>query len=233
MISMNSPRILVCCPTHEVKSYCINDWLRSVLMLNYNNFDIFLSDNSKTPNFSKFLSSLGFKCVWNNPLGKNNFEAMRDSHNDCLNYFLKNNFDYMLHLECDVFPDESLIENLLSHNKQVISGIYHIGNGNKSQILAQKVLVNDMYGFETGNINCETDLLFLDGNLKQVFSAGIGCILIHKTVFDKIKFRTEKGKNLHPDTFFCIDLFKNKIPFYVDTSIICEHKNIDWSTLIL
>lgn len=230
---MNSPKVLVACPVHEVKAYCIDSWLNHLKQLSYKNFDIFLSDNSPTPAFSEGLKAKGYNCKWNNPKGKNIFMAMLDSHEDCRKHAIDKGYDYLFHLECDVFvPTTAIIQNFIQHNKPVVAGLYHFRNGSKSQLLTQRIIVDDKYGFETTNVDWESDLSFVDGKLKQVFSAGIGCCMIRRDVFEKIPFRADKDISLHPDTFFCVDLRKNKIPYMVDTSVICRHDNLDWNQIL-
>ena len=70
----------------------------------------------------------------------------------------------------------------------------------------------------------------IDGGLMEVFSGALGCTLIRKDVFSKIKFRYEKGKNQHPDTWFAQDMYLQKIPIFVDTNNFCKHLNKSWGT---
>jgi hypothetical protein len=77
---------------------------------------------------------------------------------------------------------------------------------------------------ETYNID-ENDILLVSGGLEKVFSCGLGCVLIEKSVLKDVIFRYEENAPVHPDSFFYADLDSKQIPVYVDTSIICEHKN--------
>ncbi|MBS3151227.1 hypothetical protein J4443_02500 [Candidatus Woesearchaeota archaeon] len=65
------------------------------------------------------------------------------------------------------------------------------------------------------------DELWKNQGLMQVISAGLGCILIHKNILKKIKFRYEL--NTFDDRWFFMDLYNKKIPVYADTSIKCKH----------
>lgn len=229
----NLPKVLIACPVHEVKSYCIDLWISHVKAFTYPNFDIFLADNSPTENFSKYLKSQGINVVWNNPAGKDVYRAMETSHEACRKEAINKKYDFLFHLECDIFPPSAwIIQDLMQHNKPVVSGLYHIQHGPKSNLLAQSVLIDDTLGFETFNLDPDSADLFVDGRVKRVFSSGIGCTLIKREVFEKIPFRTQAGINLHPDTYFCLDLRKNKIMNYCDTNIICRHENSDWNTIL-
>ena len=76
-----------------------------------------------------------------------------------------------------------------------------------------------------------------DGGVKEVFSCGIGCTMIHRQVWDYVEsFRCETGKGEHiedrsvfSDTFFYRDLQKQGIPAYMDQSFICDHDWSDWN----
>ncbi len=228
------PKVLVGCPIHEVKRYVTDEWLNCISNFSYPNYSIHLADNSPTNIFQKELQARGYSVSWQSPKNKTLYEAMKDSHNACVTKILEDKtIEYFLHLECDVFPPcLDIIDRLLMHNKPVVSAMYHIGDGpNKCVLLAQTVH-SDKYGIETNNLNVANDITFIDGKLKQIFSAGLGCTLIHRSVFDTIKFRVEPNSDKHPDTWFCLDLFKNKIPNYVDTSLICTHKNSNWSHIL-
>lgn len=57
--------------------------------------------------------------------------------------------------------------------------------------------------------------------LLRVVSCGGACIFVSREVFTKIRFREDLKQ--FEDRWFCIDLYKNKIPLYCDTSIRCKH----------
>ena len=66
-----------------------------------------------------------------------------------------------------------------------------------------------------------TDTELASNTLMRIVSCGLGCVLIHRDILKKITFRYEN--KVFDDRFFCIDLFKQKIPIYADTSIKCKH----------
>ena len=78
---------------------------------------------------------------------------------------------------------------------------------------------------ETYNLD-ENDIDFVDGDVKKVFSCGLGCVLIHRSILQQVGFRYEEGSPVHPDSFFFADLDQKGFPVYVDTDIYCEHFNI-------
>ena len=146
------------------------------------------------------------------------------SHERCRKYALENNFDYMLHLETDIFPPIDVIERLLEAKREVIGALYHIELGERSTLMIQQIEEFGDAHRETFNLE-ESDLEFVDGEVKRVFSCGLGCTLIHKSVLKQVSFRYEEGSPVHPDSFYFADLNIKNIPVFVDTSIYCKHDN--------
>jgi hypothetical protein len=217
--------VLLACPTNEVKDYCFERWLDNVASFTYPNFAVFMADNSETKSYSKKIQKAGISVEWVKPRGKALMKRIAESHELCRRYALHFNFDYLFHLESDIFPPRTIIEDLLSMRKSVSAALYHIGQGAGSELMVQVVEQTDDEHFTaTRNLGIDTPE-FLDGTVKKVFHAGLGCILIHKAVLPHFAFRYEDGKNFHPDSFFAMDLYRKGIEIHVDTGIICEHDN--------
>jgi hypothetical protein len=223
-------KVLVAAPTADRKNYCLNEYLSVVSNLTYSNYKTFLADNSETRSNAKMLNRLGVHTKWINPAGKTNIQYIAESHESCREFALHLNFDYMLHLESDIIPPIDIIERLLFHKKEVVSACYFTGFGDKSRLCIQLLEDSGELIRETQNMDYGIgDMIFMDGTLKQVYGAGLGCTLIHKSVLEKIKFRYQEGVDAHPDTYFYSDLNASGIKQYVDTSILCKHENREWS----
>lgn len=223
------PKILLCCPINRVKDYCMKDWLNSIRNLTYNNLDIYLCDNSSTKEYAKHINEMGIKCGWVNPIGKSNPRYIAESHEDCRQKAMQGKYDYMFHLECDIFvPCSDIIERLLLTHKRIVSAMYHIKHGKESHLcIGIKLDSGDPNFVSTMLLKDGIDLAFVDGTVKEVYSAGLGCTLIHRSIFEKIKFR-DGDNTMHPDSWMYIDLHTLGIKSYVDTSLLCEHKNEQW-----
>ena len=153
---------------------------------------------------------------------------MAMSHNDCREYAIKYGYQFIFHLETDVFPPENVIEELMAHSKQVIGGLYDRDEGKWRKLMMQKHIYPAPRVVNSVNFEAGDDAYFIDGTLKQVSSVGLGCVLIHSTVFKKIAFRFVEKEQNHPDSFFSEDCFRNGIKIYADTSIYCRHDNKAW-----
>lgn len=224
------PRVLVCAPQHETKMYAFEKWFNRVKELSYQNYDVFLADNSPTEDNVNYMKSLGINCQWI-PSNKDGLIfTIADSHQACADYALKNGFDYVLHLETDIVPPRDVIESLLIWKKSVIGGHYDLFHGSKRKSMIQEM---EFYDRSITNFNSaqqveEMEPLYFDGNIHRVYHIGLGCILINVNLFKKIKFRAMKGVNLHPDSFFAEDCMSYKIPVFIDTNIQCKHYNQSW-----
>jgi len=240
---MNLPKVLICSPTANVKNYCFDEWLDNVMNFSYPNFEVRLYDNTDDKGNNSDLLNKKYQAKYGynkkffavNSLIKNDahgiksvIEKMCISHNDCRQYAIENKFDYMLHLESDVFPKKDIIQKLLVHCKNVVGGIYYRDEGKfRKPMIQRKVYITNSFVISM-NFDKSEDIHFMDGTLKQVAHIGLGCVLIGVKVFDKIKFRFSKEEGFHPDTYFAEDCFRNKIPIYADTSCIARHENKSW-----
>lgn len=228
------PKVLVCAPQHDSKDYAFERWFNRVQDLTYSNFEVFLADNSKTEEYANKLRSVGITVQWIPQHENGLIYTMADAHNACRQYAIDNDFDYMLHLETDIIPPMDVIERLMKHRKGVCAGVYDIFYGSQRRLMIQIAEGFDrtIGAFRSPDFVTDTETLFFDGQLKKVFHAGLGCVLIKRKVFEEIEFRAEPGNDYHPDTWFANDCFKRKIPIFADPNIICEHHNQTWLSKI-
>jgi predicted peroxiredoxin len=230
---MEYPAVLISAPTFDGKNYCQWDWIEQLSQLTYPNFKVFLSDNSVTDEFSKKINEYGIECVWCDPKGKGNIKAMADSHEQCRLKAISIGAEYLLHLETDLFfNDKSIIEKLVLRRKKVVGCLYHINHGVNSYLcLIERKQMHEYELPTTHLLQNGADLAFVDGNCKKISHCGLGATLIHKSVFEKVQFRADANERFHPDTNFAIDCYYNGVDIYVDTSILCQHRNQQWMHL--
>jgi cellulose synthase/poly-beta-1,6-N-acetylglucosamine synthase-like glycosyltransferase len=237
-------KVLVSCPTAGVKNYCFQDWIENVMSFTYPNFDIRLYDNTDdngvNANYlNKFVEYLygntNGKFKAENSLVKNNFKSdsiiakMCVSHNDCRTYALDNDYDFLLHLESDVFPPKDVIERLIFHQKNIVGGLYYIDEGRYRMAMVMERLElspNNITTFQSAFYGGEIRLF--DGNIHQVAQIGLGCVLISKKAMQRLPFRFIPNRNFHPDTYFSEDCDMQNIPIHLDSSIVCRHENKTW-----
>ena len=239
------PRVLICAPTAASKNYCFEKWIDNVMSFTYPEFTVRLFDNTSDKGVNakrlndKVASRYGNvgannkfyaanSLLLNNSQDKDITAKLALPHNDCRNLFLAGGYDYMLHLESDVFPQTNIIETLMFHRKQVVGALYYRDSGAYRSIMLQKMIYLAPREGISVNFTAGEELYFIDGTLKQASSVGLGCVLIAKPVLQSIKFRRTKGSEAAPDAYFSEDCFTRNIKIYADTSCIAVHDNQDW-----
>lgn len=227
-------KILLACPVADIKDYILFEWLKHIQKLTFKP-DVFLVDNSSTESLSRVLKRLGINVLHVAPLANDPKKArtMAKCWEVIRAYTLANGYDYFFSLECDVFPPLDIIERLLAMQNDVAGALYCIDTGQYSRLMVQR-LEPDTTANETiiRNLTIDESFLFADGSVKYAFGIGLGCVLIHKNVLQKITFRTEPQSDVHPDSILYKDLYALKIPVKVHTGIICQHYNNDWGQTI-
>jgi hypothetical protein len=226
---MKNPRVLLASPVNLIKYYIIFDWLDRLGQLTYDNFDIFLVDNSGNPAFAKGLCNLGYDCFWQDPGDMEAREYMAASNEIMRKKALYEKYEYLFLLECDIIPPVSIIEKLLLHQKLVVGAAYWTGHGDETKMQLRAIDEIGHREYLNRNYDLREAFNFFDGNCKPIFASGNGCILIHRSVLEKIKFRVDPGSIGFADNFFHNDILSLGILNYVDTSIRLTHYNLDWN----
>ena len=216
------PKVLVGCPTSFHKEYALKKYAEAVKSLSYDNYDVLLVDNSPDNSYFDKIKSLGLNVI-KGPYFEGAIKRIITSRNILKKYALDNNYNYLFSLEQDVIPNKDVLTKLVSHNKKIVSGIYFIHNiVNNQRILIPQAFIE--LNTKTNNLpdmRWLTEEEFLSNKLIKIVSCGMGCVLIHKNILNKIEFRSEN--NVFDDRFFGIDLYKKNIPMYCDTSVKCKH----------
>ena len=213
-------KILVGCPTSDRKKYCLKEYLESIKSLSFPSYDVLIVDNSETDEYYNEIKK-ELPCI------KSKFyEAARksivESRNILREKVLSEGYDYFLSLEQDVIPPKDVIERLLKTGNKVVSGLYFYIVDNELMPMAWG-RVDDKHALRLGLKDVEEDKLI------EVITAGLGCILIHRSVLEKVKFRYVEEKKPFDDVWFCEDVRESKENVYLDTSVKCKHLIKNWS----
>ena len=210
-------KILVACPTAEYKKYCLNEYVEGLKRLTYSH-DILIIDNSENDSYLKLIEKKGLPVVKDKYLEKARARIVH-SRNMIRKKVLEGCYDYFLSLEQDVIPPPDIIERLLRANKKIVTGVYYTrymvqGKPKYLPLIWQQVESDKMRFMEESELN---------KGVQPIYACGLGCILIHKSVLEKIKFRYEEDKVTFDDMFFCKDARDNGFELFADTSLKCQH----------
>ena len=219
------PKILVGCPASDFKRYALERYAEGVKALNYDNFDVLLVDNSKNSDYLKKINSLGLPAV-KGAYSDAARQRIIDSRNVLRQKVLDEGYDYLFSLEQDVIPPANVIQNLLSHEKKIVSGVYFSYQTNNGITLLVPLLWKKS---GKDNVRFMLEREVSEHKLIEVGAAGLGCILIHRDVLKKIKFRFDKENKGFDDMWFCSDSFNEGFKIFADTSVKCRHLIKGWS----
>jgi GT2 family glycosyltransferase len=223
-------KILVGSPVSDLYDYCFEDFLASRKSLTYPNHDLFFVDNSQTKGFYNKLQQYSLPSV-RIPYIENARERMIQSRNILRKKVLEENYDYFLNLDQDIIPPKDIIESMLKHKKQILTGVYFVYNNQYSSEKAKHLIPTIWISGEDfsegdldgANIRLMHPREIEETKITKIVACGSGCLLIHRDVLEKIEFRYDKFFPYFDDNWFCRDAFYNKFDIFVDTSIKCKH----------
>lgn len=241
---METPRVLIGTPTFEGMRYCLKEFLKSVMSIDYPNYDALLIDNSNGDEFFLELQKeKGIITMKDHTKENENIMRLISSRNKVLQYALKNNYDYILMLDADIIPPKEVIKELLSCKKEIVSGIYfnyfNISGETKWLACAWKKLSQELFdqikekqpllmaGYDSPKDMTEhlTKPDIESGNLFEVVIPSAGCMLLSKTIFKKFTYGMPKNKkpNQTDDIYFLEKIRNAGFQPYCYTKVLCEH----------
>jgi len=219
---MHFPRILVGCPTCDLKADSLDEFLRGISKLSYPNFDVIIEDNSSSPSYANRLKDYAadwekkhpgrsFRVVHSGYISEYARDRVVNGRNIIRSIVLNENYDYFFSLEQDVVPPNNIIEELLESKKDVVSGVYFT---KKFTPMDKKYVFMAGIAAETTNPVSEKNLILqpigidflFPTRVAEVMYCGLGCVLISRRVLEKITFRYEKLHKAWDDIFFLYGL---------------------------
>lgn len=235
-MTQTHPRVLVGCPTAMVKNDSIRAYMKGLEQLTYPQFDVVIEDNSPTKDYAEKLEWLGqkfrekrpecgFRVIHSGHVSPRVRERIVHGRNALREIFLNGKYDYFFSLEQDIVCPPDTIERLLAHGKEVVGGVYYnvvVLNGKARKVPVLMTYPNDEYK-KLGKAEWAKSLEPFGGKTIEAACIGLGCVLISRATLKKIIFRFVENDPAFDDMHFAIDLQKNNIACYADTSIVCEH----------
>ncbi|HLD04416.1 MAG TPA: hypothetical protein VJG90_01730 [Candidatus Nanoarchaeia archaeon] len=218
-----NPKILVGCPTYWGKAYCLKEYAERVKKLTYPNYDVLLIDNSKNEKYLNEIRQIGLPAE-KGPWLEEAKERIIASRNMLRDKVLKEGYDYFLCLEQDILPPLDVLERLLQNRQLIMTGVYYkegIYQGKKSPYAL-------LYTEQNGKL-----VLVHPERLKQeeplrVHACGLGCMLIHRSVLEQVRFRKPSQGSAQDDMMFCYDAQEKGFTLFADPTVVCEHLHKDW-----
>ncbi len=221
------PKVLVGCVTRNSYRYVIGEYIDAIKKLDYPSGALMLVDTSSDDSMYAYIRERGvpvMKGIYSDDLRK----RLVEGRNMLRAHALSNNFDYLLSLEQDFIIGPDVLKKLVSHKKPIVSAFY------KKYI--NMVLENDkgmkkarvampLFRFDAGEGQRQAKGYEIQGKgLLEVGAAGLGCMLIHRDVLEKVPFRYEEENKAFDDIIFCRDAKEKGYPIFVDGDVEVAHK---------
>ncbi|MBU0666623.1 MAG: hypothetical protein ABIC91_00545 [Nanoarchaeota archaeon] len=228
---MINPKIIIICPTSNHKCYCLKEFLKGLNRLTYANCEVLFADNSKDASYAEMIRTLGCDCI-KIPFTKGVKKRLANSRDLLRKKALLKDCEYVLSIEQDIIPPKDVIEKLLSCKKRVVSAFYTknmLVKDNDVVLGREDVPVLWILNDEKTAVK---RLRMKDVGGKKIFQihgGGLGCLLIHKNVLEKITFRIGEDEKGFDDMYFFRDLQEQNIPAFCDATIKCRHLEMIWN----
>jgi hypothetical protein len=176
------PKVLVNIVYTDYKAYC--KWLYPVVYdsLDYPNKEEFFVTEENTPELADL---------------KTGEEIAAAGRNAGIYYARKNDFDYILQLDCDVEPPKDVIQRLLAVDHPLAGGAV-AARGNENEFIGH------YYHTHGNHIRLAVPQKDAHG-IVEVGGTASACLLIAREVFSQVDYEGYKGPNTIHDRFTADD----------------------------
>jgi GT2 family glycosyltransferase len=236
-------KILIASPTYDGMEYCFKEFIEHIKSIDYLSLDILIIDNSRTKKFFRNIRKIPrIKVIYDDTREEKNIQRLISSRNKIINYAMEKNYDYLLMMDSDVMVPSNILNRLLSHNRDVCSGLYfnYFKVKDKFELLpvCYRKLEEKYYPIykkffphaDMRMFSRQMDLM--EANSKELFEVSVpssGCVLLSRKAFSSgaryglIKEFEEKFKSTTDDLKFFKNLREEGFKIYCDTSVLCAH----------
>jgi len=225
------PSVLIFTPIYDKKDYCLNEFIEWNKKLTYPNKRHIFIDNSENLNYVNKLRRLGLE-AYHVDRGGSSREGLARSQNFARKRCLDGGYDYLFSLESDIFCPPNIIEKLMYHQLNIVTGLYMIGD----RALEQRVPCitidekTDKGTMGSRLLHPEEYMDYFHKGLKVVAAGGMGCCLMYRKVLENTGFTYVPGHRGHSDVFFFMEQRRrHRQLICVDTDAFCDHKNSNWN----
>ncbi|MEK6964306.1 MAG: hypothetical protein AABX70_07815 [Nanoarchaeota archaeon] len=219
-------KILVGCPTCDLYEYCLEDYAHSVRNLHAPPYEIVLADNSKNNEFLHQLQLKGFTAL-KAPWHESAKERIVQSRNVLRKMVLDQKYEWFFSVEMDVVVPQGAIERLLKHKEKIVAGLYYTRQPDeKNQVKMLPVAQCFEKEKKWDKLRFPTTEELKSKKPIPVAYTGLGCLLIHRSVLEKVEFRykkTKDGEGGFDDAWFGFDAWKAGFKVMLDPTLKCEH----------
>jgi len=216
--------VLIGGPISHHHAYCWNSFVTGIHGIQ-GDYTLCFVDNSKDDTF--FQKASHDVPIIRCPYHPNVKKRLADSRNIVRKKVLDEGYEWLFCVDQDVVCPPDVLQRMLSHHAPIVTGVYFNPFTKKGKDGLVETRVKPVLWVYSRKYRGMLDFVKTDiarsGRLITVNSCGTGCILIHRSVLEKITFRYENDKDGVDDVFFCIDVQQLGYRIVADTSVQCEH----------
>ena len=157
------------------------------------------------------------------------------ARNESVEGMLESGSEWLFFLDSDVIAPPNAIERLMSYGLPIVAGMYYM-RGPRQGVLHPCCWKKKKEGEEGDTKEQYVPITeFGFGTLLEVDAVGAGCLLIHRSVLEKMKEKgikyfeytsDHKGSGMGEDFDFCHKVKQLGYKVMVDPTVMCEHLNI-------
>jgi len=213
-------KVLIGIPTYKDEAYALAT-LVAALRAQTVQCDILIADNTPDTSYEKTLeeafSNMPVKII--RVLGENKSDRILKSRLAIRDFFLQGDYTHIFMLDSDVILPKDAVEQLLTQNKPLVTGIYlNTFVENNKPLVAPCILI-DIDG-EHARQGAAVEVL--SNKILAIGAAGLGCTLATRNVMQKISFRLNT-RNTGEDILFYRDAIKKGFSALAVCTVQCLH----------
>ncbi len=229
------PKILIGCVTYFKQEHVLEKLIESLRRLRgvgtEFDYDLIFIDNSPGKSYyNKLQDTLGKAGLpglamvgYDTPKDKSRIDKIITGRALIRHHFLQNKkYTHVFFLDTDVIMPPETISKLLSHDKQLVAGLY---------LASQKLPNGKIDTFPVGCVHHSEGKIkqltipeVWEPQLMEAKITGLGCVLVRRDVLEKIGFRNIGDSTIGgEDTAFFLDARAQGFPLFLDTTIRCDH----------
>jgi hypothetical protein len=221
-------RILIGCPTWNGKKYCLPEYAAAIkALVQHAPADILIIDNSLGDAYLAELRAVGLpaeKGPWQ-PGARDRIVASR---NILRQRVLDGGYDWLFSLEQDVMPAPDTLQRLLSHGRDIVTGVVRTPlpwNGNETDV-RMLPMAYVPHPRDPAGLAYAPEAELARPQLLRIAAAGLGCALISRRALERIRFRWEGSA--FDDMAFFNDARNAGFKSWCDTSVQPTHLHGSW-----
>jgi len=240
------PRVLVATTTYQGKDYAFEKYIDSIRSIKYPNYKHLMVDTSQGTSYLSTLRRRGVRTLQADA-GDDAYEAVTNGYQKIWDYALDNNFDYVLTVESDLYPEPDVIDRLLLHDKEIVGSWYFLGLPHQDEYFQPCIMVDreteqgmigsrmlgTKYKLDGGKVISRQEIgRWWKSGLQPCHGCGFGCTLIDTDLMAEIPeldHIDRGGDKQHTDTWFYFQLRNNGIQPFVDTDREVDHDPSPWT----